>query len=114
MVSARSAALAAMVLELAPPSAGAAVRVGVGVPGAAGAGAAACAGAAGGAGVAVEAEAGVAGGAEAEDSAAGTGAALGYSWESPVSTSSSKRRSGVICDGTLFTTQTTKPFSSIL
>lgn len=112
MASARCSPIARALTSRAPAagaaSGAAAVLAGVGVEGAAAA-ALAAAGAAGAAGVGAEAAAaGVAGVGADDDDSAGLGAVvLGCK----MSALSSKWRTG---NRTLFTTQTTKPFSSIL
>lgn len=120
-----------MVRPASPPVAGApADRTGVGVAGAAAAAGVLWAGAAGGAGVDVEDwAAGVAGTAAFEDSAAGAGAALGCLfrvWSARRFMVEKLRPKGPAVglglglglgpepERTLLTTQTTKPFSSIL
>jgi hypothetical protein len=99
----------------APPAASAgAVRAGVGVDGAAAAEVLDWAGAAGGAGVEVDGAAGVAGVADVD----ALGAAAGFAWafcfgqHRACRALVSENRLG--WHRTLFTTQTTKPFSSIL
>lgn len=111
IASARCSPMARALASPAPASA-AAVRFGVGVAGAAAGALDVWAGAAGAAGVDVCAGAGVAGTAADED-ASGAGAGLG-SLGCIQSVSPNQRFAPSLPTHTLFTTQTTKPFSSIL